>query len=394
MLCYGRTMDAGRLSRWLPLSLAGLAAAALMSGTACEAEAPPPATPQNDSTDVPPPPPPAPAPLATDAPPAASGDAQYASGEYTVGGNPDAYDDDDPAALTDFHGALDPYGTWVDDGTYGTVWVPGATAVGADFTPYSTAGHWVYGDDWVWASDYPWGWAPFHYGRWVLIEGRGWSWIPGRVYRGAWVGWSVDDGYGYVGWAPLGPAFVWFGGRPVMWRGYGYAPRWVYCARGEVFSPRVSERVLVGPAAARVSGNMHAFVSATPGVAGPAPGRLGYAPSQVPHATGATAQSVARAQTFARPSTAQAAGGSPSVHATSTPAGVASQSARPSLADAHPGQVGQRGTSISTERMPSGPAAARPTTTVATPHPAGAMRAAPPVTHSSPPAHSGGSHHR
>jgi hypothetical protein len=44
--------------------------------------------------------------------------------------------------------------------------------------------------------------------------------------------------------------------------------------------------------------------------------------------------------------------------------------------------------------MPSTAAPSRPTTTVATPHPAGAMRATPPVPHSSPPAHSGGSHHR
>src|SRR5271166_5999200 len=98
-----------------------------------------------------------------------------------------------------------------------------------------------------------------------------------------------------------------------MWRGY-VGPRWVYCGRGEVFSPMVSSRVVVGPAAARFSGGMRTFVSATPGVTGPAPSRLGYSPSQVPHATGAAAHSVAQAQTFSRPSTARAVGGSQPVH--------------------------------------------------------------------------------
>ena len=318
---------------------------------ACDPGDTPPATaPQNDSTDVPPPAPPPAAMPGSDTQgtsgAGAAGDTQYASGEFAVGENTDAYDDDDPAALTDFHSTLDPYGAWVDDGTYGTVWVPAGAVVGADFSPYGTAGHWVYDDDWVWASDYPWGWAPFHYGRWVLIEGRGWAWIPGRVYRGAWVAWSVDDGYGYLGWAPLGPEFIWFGGRPRIWRGY-IGPRWVYCSRTEVFSDRLGARLITGPAAARVSGHMHAFVAASPGVAGPPPARLGYSPAQVPHATGAGAQSVTHAQAFARPSTAVAVGGTP-------PTRLATPSTPPVGARPVPGVVAEpRGTSISTSRTPA-----------------------------------------
>ena len=129
----------------------------------------------------------------------------------------DAYDDNDPAALNDFHPALDSHGQWVDDPTYGTVWVPAAAEVGPDFTPYQTAGHWAYdGNDYVWVSDYDWGWAPFHYGRWVYAD-RGWAWIPGREYRGAWVNWGADDGYGYVGWYPMGPTFLWRGGVAVSY---------------------------------------------------------------------------------------------------------------------------------------------------------------------------------
>ena len=99
----------------------------------------------------------------------------YASGEYTLGEDSDAYDDNDPAALTDFRQTLDAHGTWVDDPTYGTVWFPSPSEVGPDFTPYSSAGHWVYDTDYAWVSDYSWGWVQFHYGRWVFIERRGWA---------------------------------------------------------------------------------------------------------------------------------------------------------------------------------------------------------------------------
>ena len=167
----------------------------------------------------------------------------------------DAYEETDPSALTDFHQALDSHGTWVEDPTYGTVWVPNAAEVGPGYTPYSTAGHWAYDDnnDYVWVSDYDWGWAPYHYGRWVDVEGRGWCWIPGRVYRGAWVTWGADDGYGTVGWAPMPPEYVWRGGVAVSYRYEGPA-RWNYVGRGDVFAPNVGARVLTGPAAAGVSG--------------------------------------------------------------------------------------------------------------------------------------------
>jgi hypothetical protein len=269
-------------------------------------EARPPATAQD--AVLPPPP-------ATDTPPrTASADGEgvaYSSEEYAIGEDTDSYADNDPAALTDFHAAVDSSGTWVDDTTYGTVWTPSPTVVGADFTPYVTAGHWVYDDDWVWASDYPWGWAPFHYGRWVFIGGRGWAWIPGRVYRGAWVVWSVDDGYGYLGWAPAPPTFVWFGGVAVGWNVY-VGPRWVYCPRREVFAPAIGTRIIAGPAVAPIAARARLYVPATPGMAsGPPPQRIGFAATEIPHATGTASATVTRAQQFARPSTAQALGARP-----------------------------------------------------------------------------------
>jgi hypothetical protein len=307
---------------------------------------------------------------------------EYVSDEYTIGADTDTYDDQDPAALHDFRPALDPYGSWVDDGTYGTVWVPSAGVVGPDFVPYSTAGHWVYDDDWVWVSDYSWGWAPFHYGRWVFIEGRGWAWIPGRVYSGAWVAWGVDDGYTYLGWYPLGPSFVWFGGVAVVYPVY-VGPRWVYCPRAVVFAPNVGARVIAGPAAGRIAGNVRPYVPATPGVAsGPAPARLGYTAAQVPHATtGAAATSVQQARSFARPSTAQPLGGSqatrmatPVPHATAGSLGTRPSITNPSVGVPHgpqaPTSVRPVNPSFSRPPVTHAPAAPayRPRSTGAPPH--------------------------
>src|SRR5260370_41512622 len=88
--------------------------------------------------------------------------------------------------------------------------MPSTAIVGADFSPYASGGHWAlteYG--WTWISDWDWGWAPFHYGRWAALGSRGWCWIPGTLWGPAWV--SGRWGGGYVGWAPLPPRRVWVG---------------------------------------------------------------------------------------------------------------------------------------------------------------------------------------
>ena len=100
-----------------------------------------------------------------------------------------------------FYDELAPYGQWVRNREYGSVWIPD---VDADFQPYASNGHWVvtdYGNTWV--SDYPWGWAPFHYGRWFFDDRQGWAWVPDNEWGPAWVNWR--SGGGYYGWAPLGP---------------------------------------------------------------------------------------------------------------------------------------------------------------------------------------------
>ncbi len=101
-----------------------------------------------------------------------------------------------------FYSELLPYGDWVRDSRHGYVWLP---AVGPDFHPYATDGHWVmteFGNTWV--SYYDWGWAPFHYGRWYYDQYyRSWAWVPGYEWGPAWVSWRT--GGGYYGWAPLRP---------------------------------------------------------------------------------------------------------------------------------------------------------------------------------------------
>jgi hypothetical protein len=309
-----------------------------------------------------------------------------ASPEYVLGADSDSYADTDPAAVKDFRSTLQPYGAWTDDPTYGTVWYPSREAVGDEFSPYVTSGHWVYDDDWVWVSDYSWGWAPFHYGRWIWIEGRGWAWVPGRAYSGAWVAWGVDDGYGYVGWAPLGPQFFWFGGVAIV-RPVGYPMRWVYCPRAAVFSPMVRTQILVGPAAARVAVTVRPMPLLGEGhrPAGPPPQRLGYSPSQIPRSGGSGAAGVARAQQFAHPSTAQALGGSPPVKPQPSSATGLRSSGQPALSTptrsttARTPPPGTEAKMPAAQPHPSPPEASRPgSQTKAPPAPAPGPKAEPP----------------
>ncbi len=110
---------------------------------------------------------------------------------------------------------LDDYGGWRPVPEYGTVWFPHTTVVG-----------W----GWTWVDDEPWGFAPFHYGRWVVVGGV-WGWVPSPprpvfavayvrpVYAPALVAWvggphfSIGIGIGGgggvgVAWFPLGPRDV------------------------------------------------------------------------------------------------------------------------------------------------------------------------------------------
>jgi hypothetical protein len=106
-------------------------------------------------------------------------------------------------SLQSFYDELSPYGQWIQDPQYGYVWRPDVDQ--EEFRPYYSNGRWAmteYGNTWV--SNYDWGWAPFHYGRWVYNRYNSWVWIPDTVWGPAWVSWR--SGGGYYGWAPLGPS--------------------------------------------------------------------------------------------------------------------------------------------------------------------------------------------
>src|SRR5580698_2309829 len=139
----------------------------------------------------------------------------------------------DSVTYQTFYNELSPYGQWVNDPTYGYVWVPG---VDQSFYPYGSSGHWIYTDyGWTWVSDYAWGWAPFHYGRWFFQSRYGWIWAPGTQWGPAWVVWRHSPGY--YGWAPLAPGIslsVAIGGGWTL-----PADRWRFVPERNVYDPHV-----------------------------------------------------------------------------------------------------------------------------------------------------------
>ncbi len=136
---------------------------------------------------------------------------------------------------------LDRHGRWEQNADYGPLWIPRTVAPG--WAPYA-AGHWAFVRPWgwTWIDDAPWGFAPFHYGRWVYLRDT-WGWAPGTfvarpVYAPALVAWvggprlsvgiSIGGGasggggnFGAsVGWFPLAP-------REVYVPSYRVSPRYV-----------------------------------------------------------------------------------------------------------------------------------------------------------------------
>jgi hypothetical protein len=107
-----------------------------------------------------------------------------------------------------FYDRLAPEGRWFNSDDYGYVWQPNVAVSGTSWRPYSD-GHWVWTDrGWFWESNENFGWATYHYGRWILVDGVGWVWVPGQHWAPAWVSWRHTDDDSYVGWAPLPPESV------------------------------------------------------------------------------------------------------------------------------------------------------------------------------------------
>jgi len=130
-----------------------------------------------------------------------------------------------------FYDTLSPYGSWINVDGYGMCWQPSVVVLNRGWRPYCDGGRWLYTDSgWYWYSDYTWGWAPFHYGRWFNHPSWGWCWNPGYTWGPAWVNWRYNDGY--CGWAPLPPAayystgvgFTWYGSSVSV--GFGFGLGW------------------------------------------------------------------------------------------------------------------------------------------------------------------------
>jgi hypothetical protein len=122
---------------------------------------------------------------------------------------------------------LDVAGAWRPAPIYGNVWFPNGLVAG--WAPYRF-GHWgfVAPWGWTWIDDAPWGYAPFHYGRWVMVGGM-WGWAPGpiavtAIYSPALVGFiggvEVVGMADPVSWVALGWGEPWYPSFGVSWGYY------------------------------------------------------------------------------------------------------------------------------------------------------------------------------
>jgi hypothetical protein len=119
---------------------------------------------------------------------------------------------------------LDDNGVWLADAANTQAWCP--TRVSKTWVPYREGRwSWVEPWGWTWVDDQPWGYAPFHYGRWETIANNrctsGWAWVPGPVVaQPVWApalvafvdGAALDlsQGPNVEAWFPLGPTAPYF----------------------------------------------------------------------------------------------------------------------------------------------------------------------------------------
>lgn len=142
-----------------------------------------------------------------------------------------------------FDAPLAPYGQWINS-RFGRAFRPDVTS---EWRPYVN-GRW--GENRLWVSDDPWGWATDHYGRWGFDDAIGWVWVPGTEWAPSWVAFRDDPAQNVSGWAPIPPNINYSlaYGFGAGW-GYDsfsnwYAPSWVWVPRGYLYQPGFGGRVL------------------------------------------------------------------------------------------------------------------------------------------------------
>jgi hypothetical protein len=176
---------------------------------------------------------------------------------------------------------LDRSGSWITIDSYGPAWIP--ADLPPDWAPYSH-GHWAWVEPWgwTWIDDAPWGFAPFHYGRWIHRP-DGWVWIPGSfaprsrpVYAPALVVFVGGGHWGPAGsggngiaWFPLGP-------HEVYVPAYQASPGYIRTLNGPSV-PNINPGMLANPPKRyvnmQVTGAMRSVPSQSFGTAQAGPGK-------------------------------------------------------------------------------------------------------------------------
>lgn len=110
-----------------------------------------------------------------------------------------------PKDLSIFYERLAPHGRWIDVSGHGPCFQP-RLARSRAWRPY-VDGCWNWSSlGWTWQTSEPFGWATYHYGRWVNLTTHGWLWVPGCEWAPAWVAWRQSRDH--IGWAPLPPESI------------------------------------------------------------------------------------------------------------------------------------------------------------------------------------------
>jgi hypothetical protein len=181
-------------------------------------------------------------------------DSGMGSGNYYQPG--DLFGGQNVADVRVFYEPLAPYGDWVQS-QFGQAFRP---RVDANWRPYVN-GQW--GENRLWLSNDPWGWATDHYGRWGYDQRIGWVWVPGTQWAPSWVAWREDDQQDIAGWAPVPPGVAYsLGvgfGSALAYSAFNdwYAPSWVWVPRRNLYAPGFGGSVLPWRYGNRYWGNSH-----------------------------------------------------------------------------------------------------------------------------------------